>query len=218
MVLAKQNWPASSITSRSRLPGETRVGLAKSHAVPPITHPAVPAMNAAYSCSLICCQRTSSRSDRFFAPRTGSRPASIAQSSRFSTTACDCATTPMRQPCSATSRAMTCAPVYVLPVPGGPCTATYDESKSGSEVGGGAFDRIPKRCRRNRLPGGECERELMKSIAVLGYSFEDDHLGRRGPIVGLEDSGAAGSTSIRVVGQARRRRRLVERDDAVVEW
>src|SRR6202007_1201358 len=51
----------------------------------------------------------------------------------------------------------------------------------------------------------------------LGYSFEDDHLGRRGPIVGLEDSGAAGSTSIRVVGQARRRRRLVEREDVVVE-
>ena len=42
MVLAKQNWPASSITSRSRLPGGTRVGLAKSHAVPPITHPRWP--------------------------------------------------------------------------------------------------------------------------------------------------------------------------------
>ena len=90
----------------------------------------VPAMNPAYSCSLICCQRTSSRSYRFFATRSGSMPASIAQSNRFSTTACDCATTPMRQPCSATSRLMTRAAVYVLPVPGGPCTATYDESRS----------------------------------------------------------------------------------------
>ena len=59
MVLAKQNCPASSITSRSRLPGGTRVGLAKSQAVPPMTHPVVPVMNPAYSVSWICCHPTS---------------------------------------------------------------------------------------------------------------------------------------------------------------
>ncbi|EUA40469.1 hypothetical protein I549_5163 [Mycobacterium avium subsp. avium 2285 (R)] len=47
MVLAKQNWPASSITSRSRLPGGIRLALAKSHAVPPITQPGVSARKAA---------------------------------------------------------------------------------------------------------------------------------------------------------------------------
>ena len=41
MVLARLNWPASSITSRSRLPAATRLSLAKSHAVPPITQPVV---------------------------------------------------------------------------------------------------------------------------------------------------------------------------------
>ena len=79
MVLARQNWPASSITSRSRLPGGTRFGLAKSQAVPPITHPGVPAMNPAYSFSPICCHATSWRSDRFLATRSGSIPASIVQ-------------------------------------------------------------------------------------------------------------------------------------------
>ncbi|CAG7192573.1 hypothetical protein PICSAR235_03227 [Mycobacterium avium subsp. paratuberculosis] len=44
--------------------------------------------------------------------------------------ACDCATTPTRQRCSATRRTITRAAVCVLPVPGGPCTARYDESKS----------------------------------------------------------------------------------------
>ena len=79
MVLARQNWPASSITSRSRLPGGTRFGLAKSQAVPPITHPVVPVMNPAYSFSSICCHPTSWRSDRFLATRSGSIPASIVQ-------------------------------------------------------------------------------------------------------------------------------------------
>ena len=114
IVLPKQNWPASSITSKSRLPGGTRAPLAKSQAVPPITQPpAAPALaiNPAYSFSPICCQRTSWLSYRFFATRSGSTPASIAQFNRFSTTACDCATTPMRQPGSATSRTMARAAV-----------------------------------------------------------------------------------------------------------
>ena len=68
MVLARQNWPASSITSRSRLPGGTRFGLAKSQAVPPITHPAVPVMNPAYSLLAdLLPADVESRSDRFFA-------------------------------------------------------------------------------------------------------------------------------------------------------
>ena len=48
---------------------------------------------------------------------------SITAPSRFSTTACDCATTPIRQPCSVIKRVITAAAVCVLPVPGGPCTA-----------------------------------------------------------------------------------------------
>src|SRR3984957_18692896 len=77
MVLARQNCPASSITSSSRLPGGTRFGFAKSQAVPPITHPVVPVMNPAYSFSSICCHPTSRRSDRFLATRSGARPAAI---------------------------------------------------------------------------------------------------------------------------------------------
>ena len=65
-------------------------------------------------------------------PRRVDAGARSDRANRFSTTACDCATTPTRQSCSLTSRAMTCAAVYVLPVPGGPCTARYDESRSSS--------------------------------------------------------------------------------------
>ncbi|OAX65260.1 hypothetical protein A5N15_03075 [Rothia kristinae] len=43
--------------------------------------------------------------------------------SRFSITAWDCATTPIRHP-RCTSRPITCAPTKDFPVPGGPCTAT----------------------------------------------------------------------------------------------
>src|ERR1700756_4729542 len=135
MVLAKQNWPASSITSRSRLPWDTRLGLAKSHAVPPITHPEVFAMNAGYSLLSISCQRGAWWSYRFLATRLGSSPASITASSRFSTAACDCATTPIRQQHSVTKHLITWAAVYVLPVPGGPCTARYEESRSCAAAG-----------------------------------------------------------------------------------
>lgn len=67
---------------------------------------------------------------RLFGDLPGSRPALITPSNRFSTVACDWATTPIRQACSVTNSAITRAAVYVLPVPGGPCTARYDESKS----------------------------------------------------------------------------------------
>ena len=57
----------------------------------------------------------------------------------------------------------------------------------------------------------------MKGIAVLRCSFDHDHLGGRGPIIGLDDGGAAGRPSIRVVGETGRGRRLVEREDVGVE-
>lgn len=71
MVLARQNWPASSITSRSRLAFGTRLPLAKSHAVPPITHPAVSRMNSVYWLPSIDCQRPAVWSCGFWRPAPG---------------------------------------------------------------------------------------------------------------------------------------------------
>ena len=59
----------------------------------------------------------------------GNSPRSTTAASIFSTTACDCATTPTRQP-AATRDAITCEPKNVFPEPGGPCTATYEESSA----------------------------------------------------------------------------------------
>lgn len=63
------------------------------------------------------------RLGQFLGHHGGIHPAfAMAVQSMFSTTACDWATTPTFQP-ACTSRAMTCEPTNVLPVPGGPCTA-----------------------------------------------------------------------------------------------
>ncbi|MBM4511697.1 hypothetical protein GS425_17165 [Rhodococcus hoagii] len=70
----------------------------------------------------------------FFATIEPSSPASTTASNMFSTTECDWATTPICHPCSATRDATTRPPVYVLPVPGGPCTARYESSRSTSAV------------------------------------------------------------------------------------
>ena len=110
MVLARLYWPASSITKRSRLWRATRLSLAKSQAVPPITHPSWSATNDGYSFS--ASSRHGAELPFFFFPtRSAGTPASTTPSSRFSTTACDCATTPMRQWCSLTSRLITAADV-----------------------------------------------------------------------------------------------------------
>ena len=111
MVLARQNWPASSITNRSRLRASTRVSLAKSHAVPPITQPAWVGDERGV---VVFVDRPATRrpcGESFLAIRAGSTSASIRSRNRFSTTACDCATTPTRQLWSLTSRAMILAAV-----------------------------------------------------------------------------------------------------------
>ena len=133
MVDASENWPASSTTSRSRLSRGTRAGFAKSHAVPPRTKPL--ASRSAANSSWPLRRSAVNPGDSAdplgtFPTSAASRPVATTRSSRFSTTACDWATTPTRQPCSATRRAITCAPRYDLPVPGGPWTARYDESRS----------------------------------------------------------------------------------------
>ncbi len=104
----------------------------KSHAVPPTTRGPGSVANAARwapSSSAYTARDDGPSAASFFATSSRGTPApSTTARSRFSTTAWDCATTPTRHPC-ATSRATTRAPTYVLPVPGGPCTARYESSR-----------------------------------------------------------------------------------------
>ncbi|CFE24575.1 Uncharacterised protein [Mycobacterium tuberculosis] len=201
MVLARQNWPASSITSRSRLAFGTRLPLAKSHAVPPITHPAVSRMNSVYWLPSIDCQRPAVWSCGFLATCPGSRPALITPSNRFSTVACDWATTPIRQACSVTNSAITRAAVYVLPVPGGPCTARYDESKSSAAA---AISVTGSLLRGNAAPlrvrGGR--RSSTSISAVLGSCGDPeataaavDSIDSRRAVVGTGGPGASANGS-----------------------
>ncbi len=67
------------------------------------------------------------------------------------------------------------------------------------------------RCRHGRSRG-QRERQLVKSVAVAAHSLDDDHLGGRARIVGLDHLGPPGGAPIRIVGHARRGRRLVERE------
>src|SRR3954465_4920651 len=114
MVFARLSCPASSTTSRSWLPRGTRPALAKSHAVPPTTQPSWSAMKSGYCFSSISCQLGSAPCF-FLATIEASTPAATTSRNRFSTTACDCATTPMRHRLSVTRRAITAAGVKVLP-------------------------------------------------------------------------------------------------------
>ena len=164
MVFARLYWPASSTTSRSRLPRGTRPALAKSHAVPPMTQPSRSATNPGYSFSSISCQLASAPCF-FLATSEGSTPAAITSRNRFSTTACDCATTPTRQWFSVMSLAMTAAAVNVFPVPGGPCTARYDESRSSSAVVIDVATSVPRgSCPQLRVRGGWRSRMSMTAL------------------------------------------------------
>ncbi len=58
---------------------------------------------------------------------------------------------------------------------------------------------------------------MLKGIAVLRDSFDDDYLGRYGPVVGLDHRGAARPPSIGVSGHAGRGRWLVKCKDLGVE-
>ena len=117
IVEASENCPASSITSRSSSPRCTRRVLEKSQAVPPTTQPRpAEACSARYPAipSLRITVKTGSGpcgSFGAFATCSAGTPAATTRSSRFSTIACDCATTPMRYPWSFTSRAITCEAV-----------------------------------------------------------------------------------------------------------
>ena len=63
----------------------------------------------------------------------------------------------------------------------------------------------------DRWPRRQRERQLVKRAAVLGFSFDDDDLGRCGRVVAVDDGDRAERPSLRVVGETRGRRRLVER-------
>ncbi len=260
MVLARLYWPASSTTSRSRLPRGTRPALAKSHAVPPTTQPVMVGDEARRTPSRRSPASRRRRRVVFLATSDASTPAAITSRNRFSTTACDCATTPMRQRFSLTSRAMTAAAVKVLPVPGGPCTARYDESRSSSaavidvgdiracgeaapplRVRGGRRSRMsitasaagwagPRRCRRR-------SRRWSRAAAwwgSAGPASARTAAGRNSPpslgsrsttvtsvgaarVVAVDDGDRAERPALRVVGEARGRRRLVERVHRLAE-
>ncbi len=89
--------------------------------------------------------------------------------------------------------------------------------QAGRDGRGDRVNRVSQRRRRNRLARCQGERELVKGAAVLGCSLQDDHVGRRGRIVGLEHLGAPCGAPIRVVGETGRGRRLVEREDLAVQ-
>ncbi len=126
IVLARLYWPASSTTSRSSASRGILLALAKSHPVPPTTQPITRGVVGDEAGELGVGELGPAAVDGVELlgdPCSPSTPAARTSQNRFSTTACDCATTPMRHPCSLTSRAITLAEVNVLPVPGGPCTA-----------------------------------------------------------------------------------------------
>ena len=100
------------------------LSLAKSQAVPPMTQPAATCSSRNFGTFFRLVQAGSVFSTFALPTSAGSRPALTMPSSMFSTTACDCATTPTRQPCCSTRHLITREPAYVLPVPGGPWTAT----------------------------------------------------------------------------------------------
>src|SRR5699024_3499248 len=120
-VLASENCPASSMTSRSRLPADTLEPVMV-QAVPPISAPPEPDSTLDRSSLVVPCHGTGFLCLTSLATASGSTPAAMALCSTFSTTAWDCATTPTFQPASTSSR-ITWEATKVLPVPGGPCTA-----------------------------------------------------------------------------------------------
>ena len=117
MVSARENCPASSMTSRSSEPAGTRLSLTKSHAVPPMTQPPLrpPVLG-----------RGARRSRPGAAGGRRRRPGLLADQRRVERPrrrpcpACSrsyawlWATTPTFQPCCSTSRVMTWAPVVGL--------------------------------------------------------------------------------------------------------
>ena len=127
-TVANESWPASSTNRTSA--ASAMSSRAHSQLVPPTTSyrpAAMPVSSAALSPirSTPACEEASSGSSQRWAIRTvapASWAASATASRKFPMTRCDWAVTPTTRP-RATSASAIRAPVYVLPVPGGPWIA-----------------------------------------------------------------------------------------------
>ena len=101
---------------------------AQSQAVPP-TRATSPESSASRASSLVVVSRTWPVGASSGASETLCSAGRSALSSTFRMTACDRAVTPTRFPASSSAR-ISCTAAYVLPVPGGPCTASTSPSRA----------------------------------------------------------------------------------------